>query len=162
MVCMTQTKRVEILSVAFPSISRSINQASDALTENIVQLEDALSKFRLGVRAEIVLNSEQVEGSDEPMTYIESLEYSKHNGKWGLWLAEYYDESVDANDPNSYNITPLKDASRELRFQAVDKFPELLQLLAVKGKEFADEAARKSERVAQIVSMLKSIDLLNI
>jgi hypothetical protein len=157
---MTQ-KRVALLSEAFPSISRTINQASDSLNANIVEFEATLNRFRLGVTAEIVLNSGPVE-SDEPMTFVESLEYSKHKGRWGLWLAEYYEETVDSGDPNSYNLTPLKDAPRELRFQAVEKFPELLQRLAERGQAFADEAVEKSQRVADLNTTLKSIELLNI
>jgi len=159
---MTQTRRVELLSVALPEISQSINKASDSLTSNIVDLEEALGRFRLGVSVEIVLNREEVESEDQDLTFVESLAYDKHKGRWGLWLVEYYEESIDSNDPNSYTMKPLKDAPRELRFQAVEKFPELLQLLAQKGREFAAEAARKSESVARIASMLKSIDLLNI
>jgi hypothetical protein len=159
---MTQIKRVALLSEAFPSISRSINQASDSLNLNIAEFEEALNEFRLGVTVEIVLNREPVKSEDEPLTAIESLEYSKHKGRWGLWLAEYYEESVDSSDPNSYNLTPLKDAPRELRFQAVEQFPDLLQRLAEKGRAFAEEAAEKSQRVAQLTSNLKTISLLNI
>ncbi len=121
----------------------------------IVELEEAIGKYRLGVRAEVVLNRHEVKTDGPPMTLVESLEYGKNKGRWGLWFVEYYEDSVDADDPESYHAIPLKDAPREIRFQAVDKIQDLLQELAEKGREFAAEAARKSERVAQVVSMLK-------
>ena len=126
---MGQMKRRALLSVAFPTISRSLNEASDNLTAQILEFEEALAKFRLGVSAEIVLHRDDVE-SDEPMTYVESVEYGKHKGRWALWQVSYYEESVDVNDPNSYTVVPLKDAPREFRFEAVEKFQELLQKLA--------------------------------
>jgi hypothetical protein len=76
---MTQTRRVELLSVALPEISQSINKASDSLTSNIVDLEEALGRFRLGVSVEIVLNREEVESEDQDLTFVESLAYDKHN-----------------------------------------------------------------------------------
>jgi hypothetical protein len=70
---MTQ-KRVALLSEAFPSISRTINQASDSLNANIVEFEATLNRFRLGVTAEIVLNSGPVE-SDE--LFLRSIQPAK-------------------------------------------------------------------------------------
>jgi hypothetical protein len=147
------------------SISRSINQASDSLTANISEFEAALSKFKLGVRASVNLTREEQERNDGALeysvTYIESLEYCKHKGKWGLYVADFFEEDVDSADPDSYTITPLKDSPRELRLKAVEHFPELLKMLAKNGKEFAAEAARKSEQVRQIAANLNNSMLLN-
>jgi hypothetical protein len=148
------------------SISTSINRASDSLTANITEFETALSKFKLGVSASVTLTREEQERDEGviqySVTYVESLEYRKHRGKWGLYIADFYEEDVDSSDPDSYTMTPLKDSSRDLRLKAVDKFPELLKELAKNGKEFAAEAARKSEQVRQIAASLNNSRLLNI
>lgn len=142
------------------SISQSINQASDSLTDNIVEFESVLNRLRLGVEANVNL-LKKTEERDEgvflhTVTYRESLEYCKHRGKWGLYIADFYEEDVDSSNPDTYHLTPLKDCSREQRFMAVEKFPELLQVLAKNGKEFAEKVAQNAARVKTIAGTLKS------
>jgi hypothetical protein len=136
------------------TVSRTLNQTSDQLSEKIVEIESHLNEYKLGVWAWLEKPlSEQIE-SDEKMTVqytiITSLGYGKIREKWGFVISVYPDY-----DPSDPNLTFLKDTSREIRAEAIDRIPELLECIAEKAAKLSEKIAEKAELADEIAASLK-------
>ena len=138
------------------SISHSLNEASDLLSKRIAEVESALREYKLGVEAWIDLvreEEEQIAGDGKRyiVTRVHQVGYGKQNGKWGLLVAEWYDEFFD---PSDVRASFLRDAPRDIRLAAVDKLPDLLKALAEKAGQVSGDAVKKAEQARQIAAGL--------
>jgi len=139
------------------SISQSLNEASDLLSQRIAEVEAALREYKLGVEAwvELLREKEEHTGTDGKgsliVTRVQQLGYGKHNGKWGLLVAEWYDEFFEPSDVRS---SFLRDAARDVRLAAVVKLPGLLKALAEKAAQVSGDAVKKAEQARRIAAGL--------
>ena len=138
------------------SVSESLNKASDMLSMRISEVETALQRYNLGVKAwvEVYRERHEHEVDGAPHTYVtylvRLLGYSKNNGKWGLLSAEYWDE----NEEETWRQSFLHEAPRDMRIAAIDKLPDLIKKLAHNATELAAEATTKAETARQIAATL--------
>jgi hypothetical protein len=123
------------------SLSQDLNAASDALTAELNSVETALNKLKLGVPAWVRLRAEHV---GDGYSRVYSLGYSKLKGKWGLVLFECIDSAEEGD------LTPLREAPRDLRIEAAENLNALLE-------ELANEAAKTTERVTKQAAEVKEI-----
>lgn len=132
-------------------LSARLNEASDALSQQIIQLEAILNGLRLGLAAwvEVRRYTEEAE-SGHLLTYVEHLGYTKQSGKWGLFLSQGYEE-FDEQD----SVVPLKDAPRLDRMTAVDKIPDLVTKLETEAVAMAAATTEKATQLAGLVADLK-------
>ena len=86
-------------------------------------------------------------------TVITSLGYGKIREKWGLLVNTYPDY-----DPESDNVVFLKDAPREVRALAVERIPELLELIADKAAKLNQRIAEKAQLADDIAASLKKVN----
>jgi hypothetical protein len=133
-------------------LSQDLNQASDALSQQIAQVEEALNELKLGVRAWVQVRSSQSfdEGSSYPTTDSEYLGYGKRHGRWGLLYMYSVEEFPDRD-----SVMFLRDAPREDRVTAVEKLAELVRALEKTTKELTEEATKKAAQVADFAAALK-------
>src|SRR5690348_17790672 len=123
--------KVETSLKQLSSLSKSLNEASDELSKQISAIESALNEFKLGVFAwakePILMESELSEPDQQGQRYVVGykyeLGYGKHKGKWGL-LVSY---GWDASDEQEFVF--LRDAPRHVRIKAMDRIPDLLDVL---------------------------------
>ena len=137
------------------SISHTLNEASDLLSNRISELEAYLREYKLGVEAWINLIREtEANKADDGRIYelvcVRQLGYGKHNGKWGLLVAKWYEEFPD----EVVEISFLRDTPRGTRLSAVEKLPDLLKALVQKATEVTEEATKKAEKVRRIAAGL--------
>jgi hypothetical protein len=130
------------------SLSKNLNEASDALTAELNSVETALNKLKLGVSAWVQIRTEEL-GSGE--TGISSLGYYKLGGKWGLVLYQYLDGMQDDSDDG---VIPLREAPRDLRIEAAEKLDDLLEKLAEQASKTTDRVARTAAQAKEIASAL--------
>jgi hypothetical protein len=115
-----------------------LEAATDDLNRCIEAAEAALVSLQLGVRASILMN----EDKDEPF-WGRYLVFGKESKAWRLLI-----EEGDDHPEGGWTITPLVNASRELRLRAVELLPTLVQKLVstaegeIKRVEAAATAAR--------------------
>jgi hypothetical protein len=83
---------------------------------------------------------------------IQELGYGRHNDKWGLLVAEYYDGMAEG--PEDVKQSLLRESSREIRLAAVDKLPDLIQKIVQEAEKVAQEATVKAETARQIAAGL--------
>lgn len=135
-------------------VSDSLNKSSDSLSNQILEVESALQRYCLGVAAWVLVSSWDVEvpvigAMDTNVTRTLCLGYGKYLGKWGLLLSECEDIPFEGN------VSFLREASRDLKLEAVGKLPDLLKELLKKATELATEATAKAQVTREIAESLK-------
>ena len=114
-----------------------LEAATDELNRSIEAAEAALVSLQLGVRACIVMQRNDEEGWGRYLTF------GKESKVWRLLIEEGIDEPEVP-----LTITPLVNASREIRLRAAELLPTLVQKLVstaedeIKRVEAAATAAR--------------------
>jgi hypothetical protein len=137
-------------------VSDSLNKASDYLSEQILEVESALQRYCLGVSVWLVLSTWDVEvpvigAMNTNVTRMLCLGYGKYCGKWGLLISQCDDDVP----PSEGNVSFLREASREVKLEAVGKLPDLLRELLKRATEVATEATAKAYATGEIVASLK-------
>jgi len=140
-------------------LSKSLNEASDELSKQISAIESAVNQFKLGiwawVREPILTESElsdpDAEGKRFELNYHYQLGYGKHNGKWGLLVSYFW----EANDEDT-KIEFLRDTSREIRINAIDKIPDLLDILAKDMSRLTQETSKKASEAKELAAALNN------
>ena len=135
------------------SLSKPLNEASDQLSKQLADIESALNSYELGIRAWLKdpLVSEEVESENAgwPILHdVYRLGYDKYNRKWGLLVCSGIEEFGEEY------IGFLRDAPREIRLKAVDKIPELVNLLVQQLAKTTEEASKKAAQAEEIVAAL--------
>jgi hypothetical protein len=146
------TDSVEVTLGMLVSVSDSLNKASDSLSEQILEVESALQRYKLGVEVWVNVHFWDVDagGGLSPMTRALRLGYGKSNGKWGLLVSE----SDDDEPAGEGSVCFLRDATRNTRLAAVEKLPELLTELVQKATHVANDATAKANIARQIAAGL--------
>jgi len=131
-------------------LSRELNEASDALSEQIAQVESALNELKLGVRAYVKIRSNTSQTANGEVTSAQYLGYAKSRGKWCLTLVDSTDEF-----PEDATEIPLREAPRGDRIGAVEKLPDLVRKLESETRRIVAEARTKTAKVEQFAAALK-------
>ncbi len=140
------------------ALAQDLNEASDVISKQIVALESALNALRLGVWAWVVISREsELTTPDENGKYYElhhmhMLGYGKHKGEWAL-LVDNYTEEFDEGDSRS--VTLLREAKRDVKLEAVEKLPDLLQEIEKKATEMAKNASEKATELSDLAQSLR-------
>lgn len=134
------------------SLSQSLNEASDLLSQQILQVEAALNDLKLGIFAWVELYRYDVQIGGFPTVKTESVGYGKHQGRWGLL---YSTDLPDLGDPDYTTVVPLREAPRMERIAAVDKLPKLVEALEAKAAEVTELAKAKAAEVSDFAKALK-------
>jgi hypothetical protein len=140
---------------ALTTASKTLNELTDKLTEQVAQIESVVNTLNLGLRVSVIVSSY---GDDnEPwINYKKRLSYSKNDGKWGFEVEEFED---DDNDPGRYRnhaSWAFKDAPRSLRLEVVHKIPELIKAMVQECERVADEINEKLDDAIAIAASLSA------
>ena len=151
------TGKAEAALKQLTSLSKNLNEASDELSRQIATVESALNALNLGTWAwvyeptmtEAELSEPDAKGQRYELNYVHTLGYGKHKGKWGLLVSSCWDY-----DDENAEITPLRDAPREVRLKAIDKIPELLEALVKEVAALTEEASKKASQARELASAI--------
>ncbi|MDI1481181.1 hypothetical protein [Polyangium sp. y55x31] len=127
------------------ALSAELSAATDTLNAAIRDSEQALAALNLGVTASVDLYPEET--SEE--VWMQYLRFGKDATGWRLLLESGYEF-----DSGSWSVSPLLNASKEVRLKAVEKFPALLDKLIETAEEHL-ELVKK--RVAEATTFTKKI-----
>jgi hypothetical protein len=142
----------------FAALSKALNDASDLLTSEIVNVESALNDLRLGLEVwievsrgkEIFTTTDSKEES--ALTRVLWLGYAKYSGRWGLFTEETLDE-VEPDDVRY--LVALRDAKREVRLVAADKIPILVEKIQRDAEKTAQETIDKAAKLKDFAASLR-------
>jgi len=132
------------------SLSQSLNQVSDELSEQLAEIEKAINRFGLGVTASVTLSTSGEPYGNPPTVEVEKLRYGKNSGKWGLSWVQYKEHDPDA----TWDEKPLREAPRDVRLLAVKMLPHLLDELAKNSEELAAKAATRVQEAREMAAAL--------
>ena len=146
---------LERVSVAFEKLAASaaeLNAASDEIARPVSAIEAALQRLNLGVPAWTTFRSIP-HYSDDNHEYYEIcyVGYAKVSQKWGLAIC--HTNSVDGETVSEQEWR-FNDAPRELRLEALEKLPELLETLANTADSTAAELRQRIVLTRQVADTI--------
>lgn len=139
------------LSVA----SDALNSASDQFNQQIRTIEEALASYNLGVPAWVTAFSGKEEEYDDGGTVIDKytrlvrVGYEKSGGAWSLMVA------VTIPERSHLREWVLRDAPRDLRMQAIDGIPLLLEKLIDEANALTGQISRKTAEARTLAASIK-------
>jgi hypothetical protein len=108
-------------------LSVEIAAATDALNASLRKAEQSLTELNLGVTASVSLYP-----MDEgPADWEQYIRFGKDATGWRLIL----ESGPAGGDPDEWSESPLLNASKEVRLQAVSRLPALLEKLVETAEE---------------------------
>jgi hypothetical protein len=128
-------------------VAAQLGPATDRLNTLIQAVETAIAELQLGVRASVRMNP----GDHE---WNEFLTFGKFGSVWQLLI----EAGPDEDDPEHWSTTPLCNASRELRLQAVDLISELIENLVKEAASQVTAVQAKATQVENILAELKGTE----
>jgi len=131
--------------------AKSLNDITDELTKQVLQIQDAVNNLNLGVSTSIEFSR----WSDEEgiRSGLWRLAYGKGAGKWGFAI-EYITEDIRDPREDTYESWLFKDAPRDERVRAVDYIPDLLQALLSKSEDVAANVNKKLNYAKELSSAI--------
>ncbi len=126
-------------------VAERLTAATEAINERLREVQAALVRLRLGVRGIVDL----VLPGDEP-DWRRYLVFGKLNGDWLLFT-----ESGTADGRDDWTITPLLNASRELRLAAVDVLPLLVQDMIDSAEAGVAESEAKAKALDEFLATIQ-------
>jgi hypothetical protein len=132
---------------ALANAAQNLNQLSDQLTEQVVEIENSLNRLNLGVRATVDV---ETISQSEFAVHVLRLGYGKVDGKWGLTIDQFMDDDPE----NTYEVWIFKDAPRDLRLKVIERIPQLLSELVRTSTQLASDINNKITLAKGLVSLL--------
>lgn len=131
------------------STATALNRASDELTHIVNVLEEALQKLNVGVSVWVSCEK----WSNEDQWGEIQIGYVKIAKKWGIALqtvtGDHYSGEPDFDGPWAFG-----DSARELRIEAVEHLPKLIQKLS---EEAGRTTAKLTSTLAEVKELTKAI-----
>lgn len=150
----SKIEKIQAHFKALSSTASSLNTASDELARAVAVLDEALKKLNVGLTAWATFRTR--DDDDFGLYDKDQIGYCKLNGKWGIALRRIWG-NVDFDDHREDGPWLFNDAPRELRLNAVDGIPDLIEAL---GKEAFDTAKRVQEKTQQVRELAGVIENL--
>ncbi|HEY2498944.1 MAG TPA: hypothetical protein VGK24_17915 [Candidatus Angelobacter sp.] len=137
-------------------VSQALNNATDQLNEQINTIEEALASYNLGVSGWGIAHHVDHEERDnfgnvrDIHTQAIYAGYEKRSGKWCLLASSIFD-----SDPDTSQEWILRDAPREIRLQAIDGIPKLLEDMIAKATKLSHEVSAKTAQAANLAQSIR-------
>src|SRR5262249_22096162 len=138
--------------------SEGLNNVSDIFNGEIKVIEEALASYNLGVDAWVeacILNEEYYGKEGVPLGVQDRrimVGYQKWGGKWCLMASS---DLPCMDYPESVQQWVLRDAPRDVRLQAIQGIPKLLEKLIEEAKKLTAEITKKTVEARMLVVSLK-------
>jgi hypothetical protein len=130
---------------ALAAAAVDLNQVSDELAKPVMDIDAAIGKLGLGIRCWVSYReSTSPDGWTTSQKYIG---YAKLKGKWGIALAS---GTQYGGEPNEWESWPFNESPREMRLEAVEFIPKLLE-------ELTKEAAKTSQKIRSKLDPAKTL-----
>ena len=144
--------RVENSFKQLAAASQALNHASEDMGKVIRHLDASLKKLGLGIPAWV-----QVSGTADDTQFTTSeLGYDKVDGKWGIALRETIGYVLDHSDEHEQTWA-FNDGPRQLRTDAIDKIPDLLEKMLQQTEETTRTLNEKTEQAAELTFLVSNL-----
>jgi hypothetical protein len=146
------TNRVSASYQQLSAAATQLNAVSDELSKFVTALDAALRKLNLGLATWLRLDGRE----DGLGNYTKrDLGYAKIGGKWGISLR------VVAGNHNTPDVSTVEEwlfneAPRALRIEAVEKLPDLFELLVKEADDATRRIRNRASKIQQLAEGLAS------
>jgi prefoldin subunit 5 len=146
-------QRVQSSYQRLTSVASNLNAVSDELGRAISALDESLKKLNLGITCWHKFDGNEHESGT---FWAKHIGYSKVGNKWGIGLSK---TSGHQEAPPEYNTDEewlFNDAPRELRLEAVEHIPAMIETLIKAGEEAVEKVRVKTAEAQQLAEVLAS------
>jgi hypothetical protein len=136
------------------TVAADLNAVSDDLGKSVADIDAALKKLNIGISVWVKVRTWDGDDSRGDLSFwSEDLGFAKINGKWGISLRRV---EGDYNHPEDESVEEwlFGDAPRALRFQAIDKLPELIEKLNMEAAKTITAIQGKLPEVQTVAAAL--------
>jgi prefoldin subunit 5 len=131
--------------------AENLNTLSEEFSKSVAAIDAALKKLNLGVIAwETFFGADDDDG-----TFLrQMIGYARINGTWGIAIRESAGNR-NSDQPSDIEEWLFNDAPRSLRIDALDKLPELLDVLVKNADKTTKKIQEKTAQAKEIATGLK-------
>jgi hypothetical protein len=137
------SKSYRMLSTA----AANLNKVSDELGNSIAELDSSLKSLNLGIASWVCIRFEEY---NDQTYYRFELGYDRIASRWGIALRTVRGHEL-ADTEGSVEKWLFNDAPRNLRLEAIDKIPDLIESLAANTIRTAERIAEKIGQARETV-----------
>jgi hypothetical protein len=147
----------ERASAAYKRLAASadvLSSKSDEFAKLVETVDWVLKRLNLGVTAWERFSGDDNNGTGE--YWSNDVGYAKVNRKWGIAIRVRSGNHTDAIEDREYEEWPFNDAPRPLRIEAIDKIPDLLEMLIKAADKTAKKIDEKMADARQLSNALQA------
>jgi len=150
----SQIEKIQKHVKALSGIASSLNTASDELTKAVGVLDEVLQELNIGLSVWVTF-CDRSDKEDPDIYDYDQVGYCKVNGTWGIAIQNLWG---DAGEDRHESEGPwlFTDAPREMRIQAVDKIPALIEALSKQASETQKKIADKTKQVRSLADAIRT------
>lgn len=149
----TEAEKIQQHFQTLSSISGLLNTASDELTKAVGCLDDALKRLNIGLSVWVPFRDRSDPESNEVYD-VDEIGYAKVNGTWGIAIQHAWGDSA-ADHHCSDGPWLFTDAPREMRIQAVDKLPEMIEEMSKVAAHTQKKIQEKTKQVRELADAIR-------
>jgi hypothetical protein len=146
-------QRVQSSYERLTSVASDLNAVSDDLGKAINTLDQSLKVLNLGITCWFRFDSRDYESGRYWAKYIG---YAKVGNKWGIGLSKTAGHNEAPPEESSDEEWLFNDAPRELRLEAVQHIPAMIEALIKAGEEAVASVRAKTSEAQQLAEVLAS------
>jgi hypothetical protein len=152
----SKIEKVQFQFQALSTVASSLNSASDELTKVVSILDEALQKLNVGLTAWVAFRVRKDDEHGSGNYDLDQIGYCKVNGKWGIALRRIWG-NAEFDIDNSEGAWLFNEAPREMRLDAIDKIPELIEALSNEASEITMRVQEKTLEVRKLAGAIEQI-----
>jgi hypothetical protein len=137
---------------ALAAAAVDLNQVSDKLAKSVADIDSAIGKLNLGIRCWVSYSD--ITYPDGWTSWRKYIGYAKLKGKWGIALASCTDHGGEPAD--DWESWPFNESPREMRLEAVEFIPKLLEELTKEAAKTSQKLRSKLDPAQELASLIDS------
>jgi hypothetical protein len=134
--------------------SKQLNAASDDLAVHVCEVDDALRALNIGIRTYVTYR--HLDHPDNTY-YEEFIAFKKGTRGWGIAVGTRTGPQGADWEEVEYDEWPFNEAPRELRIEAVDALPELVEKLVVAADHTTKRMIVKTAVARELADVVKAL-----
>jgi len=143
-------QRVQSSYQRLSAIAANLNTASDQLTQSVAALDDSIKRLNLGISSWYQFEGDS---NDDGAYWRKYIGYARVDNKWGIALRKtkgHHDFPELADDDQWL----FKDAPRQLRIEAVEHIPAMIDSLIGDAERAIERITAKTAEAKHLAEAL--------
>ena len=144
-------ERVQSSYKRLSAVASQLNTASDELGKSVASLDEALKTLNLGIASWYKFAGSD---NDDGSYWAKYIGYVRIGSRWGIGLRKTSGHDYAPPDYNSDEEWLFNDAPRQLRIEAVEHIPAMIEQLITAAEAAVENIKAKSAEARQLAEVL--------